>query len=204
LDVAVGPMNIHDGSALEPALGDAEVRGINPEVVLADSHYGSDENLAKAKIQDIEVISPSMPPKGSKQEKLTLEHFELDEHGRVVRCPQGHAPLMTSVAEDEIQVLFEAAQCAGRPLHASCCASAVDREEPRRQYTRARQRARRLYDHSDESKGQYQRRAAIEGTVSRLKYQMHITLLRCRGRAAVGCATFLRALGLNIVRVGAY
>lgn len=77
--VAVGPMNVHDGSALRPALDDAEVREIMPEVVLADSHYGSNENLAEAKRQGVEPVSPSMPPKGSKQEKLTLESFELDE-----------------------------------------------------------------------------------------------------------------------------
>ena len=32
--VAVGPMNVHDGSALEPALDDAEARAIKPEVLL--------------------------------------------------------------------------------------------------------------------------------------------------------------------------
>lgn len=43
--VAVGPMNVHDGSSLDPALADAESRKIKPSVELADSHYGSNENL---------------------------------------------------------------------------------------------------------------------------------------------------------------
>ena len=150
-------MNVHDGSSLEPALADAEARGIKPKVVLADSHYGSNENLEKASVQGVEVVSPSMPPKGSKQEKLTLEHFELDGDGRVVRCPQGHEPVMTSVGGDKIQVLFDAATCAACPLHQSCCASAVDRKEPRHQYThdRVRQRARRLGDASDAFRDRY-------------------------------------------------
>jgi Transposase DDE domain/Transposase domain (DUF772) len=204
--VAVGPMNVHDGSSLEPALADAEARGIKPKVVLADSHYGSNENLEKASLQGVELVSPSMPPKGSQQERLTLEHFELDGDGRVVRCPQGHAPVMTSAGGDKIQVLFDAATCASCPLHQSCCASAVDRKEPRYQYThdRVRQRARRLRDRSDEFRDRYRWRSGIEGTMSRFKYQMGMASLRIRGRLAVGYVTFLRALGLNIHRVAAY
>jgi hypothetical protein len=40
--------------------------------------------------------------------------------------------------------------------------------------------------------------------MSRFKHQMGMAALRVRGRAAVGYATFLRALGLNIHRVAAY
>jgi hypothetical protein len=204
--IAVGPMNIHDGSALEPALSDAEVRGIKPEVVLVDSHYGSNDNLAKASTQGVDLVSPSMPAKGSKQEKLTLEHFELDEQGLVIRCPQGHAPVMTSIGLEKLQVLFDAATCAACPLHQSCCASAVDRNQPRYQYThdRVSQRARRLHDQTDEFRGRYRWRSGIEGTMSRFKYQMGMVALRVRGKAAVGYTTFMRALGLNIHRVASY
>jgi hypothetical protein len=137
---------------------------------------------------------------------LTLEHFELDEHGLVVRCPQGHAPVTASAGEDKLQVLFDDGACVACPLHPSCCASAVDRKEPSYQYTRdrVRQRERRLHDQRDEFKDRYRWRAGIEGTMSRLKHQMHMAALRVRGRAAVGYATFLRALGLNIYRVAAY
>ena len=204
--VAVGPMNVHDGSALEPALADVEAREIKPEILLADAHLGSNDNLETASSQGVELVSPSMPAKGSKQEKLTLEHFELDVHGLVLRCPQGHAPVMTSAGEGKLQVLFDRATCAACPLHQSCCASAVDRKEPRYQYTRdrVRQRERRLHDQADEFKERYRWRAGIEGTMSRFKHQMHMAALRVRGRAAVGYTTFLHALGLNIHRVAAY
>ena len=204
--VAVGPMNVHDGSSLEPALADAEARKIKPSVVLADSHYGSNENLERAKQQGVEVVSPSMPPKGSKQEKLTLERFELDEAGRVTRCPQEHRPVMTSVGADKIQVLFDATACLACPFHNSCCASAVGRQEPRHQYThdRVRQRARRLADQSDAFRDRYRWRSGIEGTMSRLKHQMGMASLRVRGRSSVAYVAFLLALGLNIRRVVAY
>lgn len=204
--VAVGPMNVHDGSALGPALADAEAREIRPEVVLADSHYGSNENLAEAKRQGVELVSPSMPPKGSKQEKLTLESFELDEQGRVVRCPQGHVPVMTSIAKDKLQVVFDEATCGACAFRNLCCASAVGRKTPRHQYThdRVRQRTRRLGDHTEAFRERYRWRSGIEGTMSRLKYQMRMASLRIRGRAAVRYVSFLRALGLNIRRVEAY
>ena len=204
--VAVGPMNVHDGSSLEPALADVEARKIKPSVVLADSHYGSNENLERAKQQGVEVISPSMPPKGSKQEKLTLERFELDEAGRVTRCPQGHRPVMTSVGPDKIQVLFDASDCSSCPFRSSCCASAVGRQEPRHQYThdRVRQRARRLADQSDAFRDRYRWRSGIEGTMSRLKHQMGMASLRVRGRSLVAYVAFLLALGLNIHRVATY
>ncbi|WP_237170636.1 transposase [Paludisphaera borealis] len=79
-------------------------------------------------------------------------------------------------------------------------------KEPRYRYThdRVRQRARRLGDKSDEFREGYRWPSGIEGTMSRFKHQMRMASLRIRGRRAVGYVTFLRALGLNIHRVGAY
>jgi hypothetical protein len=204
--IAVGPMNVHDGSALEPALADAEARGIKPETLLGDSHYGSEENLKEATLRGVEVIAPAMPPKGSKQEKITLEDFDLDDRGHVTRCPGGHAPLSTSEGRDRIQALYDAASCAGCPLRGGCPASAVGRKEQRFQYTRdrVRNRERRLGERTKGFRDRYRWRSGIEGTMSRLKYQMRLASLRVRGRASVSYRTFLRALGLNIHRVAAY
>jgi hypothetical protein len=112
---------------------------------------------------------------------------------------------MTGVGDEKLKVLFDAATCAACPLHQSCCASAVDRNQLRYQYThdRVSQRARRLHDLTDEFRGRYRWRAGIEGTISRFKYQMGMVALRVRGKAAVGYTTFMRALGLNIHRVAA-
>jgi hypothetical protein len=82
----------------------------------------------------------------------------------------------------------------------------VGRKERRFQYTRdrVRHRARRLRDRTEAFRDRYCWRSGIEGTMSRLKYQMGMASLRVRGRAAVAYKTFLRALGLNIHRVAAY
>jgi hypothetical protein len=142
--VAVNPLTSHDKDALEPALDDAKQRGVKPDSLLADSHYGSNECLKKGQERGVEVVSPSMPPKGKRQGKLTLEDFEVDSEGRVVHCPMGCAPRETRVADVRIQVLFDPACCASCPRQGDCPAAAVGRREQRWQYThdRVKQRAR--------------------------------------------------------------
>jgi hypothetical protein len=203
--VAIGKLNTHDGAALMPALDDTEARGIKPEVVLADTHYGSNENLRRAAVRGAEVVAPAMTAKGSKRGQLTLERFELDGDGHILRCPGGHAPISTSGGSDKIQALFDAATCSACPLLSACPASAVGRREARYQYTpdRVRQRERRLRDRTDGFRERYRWRSGIEGTMSRLKYRMGLASLRVRGLASVSYRTFLRALGLNIHRIAA-
>lgn len=204
--VAVGKMNVHDQAALEPALQDTDTRGIKPEQLLADSHYGSNDCLEQGLQQQVKIVAPSMTAKGKLQGKLTLEDFELDTEGRVLRCPAGHAPLETSVAEVRLQVLFDAATCQACPYRDQCLLSAVGRNGQRYQYThdRVRQRQRRLNEASEEFRSRYRWRAGIEATMSRFKYQMGMASLRVRGFAKISYAACLRALGLNIRRVAVY
>ena len=62
-----------------------------PQEVLADSLYGSDENCEAAKEMGVEVVSPVM---GTPTEKVRLlTEFEFAESGKVLQCPQGHAPV---------------------------------------------------------------------------------------------------------------
>ncbi len=203
--VPIGKLNTHDSAALVPALDDTETRGIKPAVVLADTHYGSNENLRRAAGRGVEVVAPAMTAKGSKRGQLTLERFELDENGHILRCPGGHAPISTSGGADKIQALFDAAVCSACPLLSACPASAVGRREARYQYTpdRVRQHERRLGDRTEGFRERYRWRSGIEGTMSRLKYQMGLASLRVRGLASVSYRTFLRALGLNIRRIAA-
>ena len=204
--VAVDKLTMHDQDALEPALDDADRRGLKPKELLADSHYGSNECLAKGRERGVEIVSPAMTAKGKLQGKLTLEDFELDGEGRVLRCPAGKEPMETSIADVRIQVLFDPVVCECCPHKDNCPAAAVGRSERRWQYNhdRVRQRERRRKDTSDEFRGRYRWRAGIEATMSRFKYQMGMARLRVRGMAKVTYTAMLRALGLNIHRVAAY
>ena len=203
--VAVGKMTEHDGHAVEPALDDVQARGITPESMLGDTHYGSNDVIAKASDRGVELMAPSMPPKGSQQGKYSLEDFELDEEGRMLRCPQGHAPVETHISEKRLQASFDLTLCSGCPMHALCPGSDT-RKGGRWQYTheRVRQRARRKREACAAFRDPYRWRAGTEGTMSRLKHQMGMGTLRVRGLGAVTYRVFLCVLGLNIFRVAAW
>ena len=204
--VAVNALTMHDKDALAPALEDTDQRGIKPTELLADSHYGSTECIEKGQEQNVEVVSPAMTAKGTLQGRFTLEDLELQEDGRVERCPAGKQPVETSVAGVRLQVIFATETCVNCPHKDRCPASAVGRGSIRYQYThdRVRQRYRRLADRSKEFRDRYRWRAGVEATMSRFKYQMGMARLRVRGMANMTYVAVLRALGLNIRRVAAY
>jgi hypothetical protein len=201
-------MTKQDWQAVEPALADVASGEIAPTSMLGDTHYGSEEDLQIAAQYGVELIAPATPPKGSKQGRLTLEQFELDAEGLVVRCPQGHAPISRHAAPTRFEVNFDSRICDACPVRAQCPAYSTTKntEKARWQYTRERvqTRQRRLNEQSEQFKDRYRWRAGIEGTMSRLKRQMHLGRLRVRGMDAVRYAVFLRALGLNIRRVAAF
>ena len=203
--VAVNDITVHDQEALGPAFKDTGNRTVKPAELLADSHYGSTEAVANASEQGVTIVAPAMTAKGKMLGKLTLEDFELDEDGRVMRCPEGHAPIESSVANVRLQVLFDAEVCNACPHKSRCMMSASGRRFRRYQYThdRVRQQRRRLNEKTDAFRCRYRWRAGIEATMSRFKHQMGMAHLRVRGMAKISYVAFLRALGLNIHRVAA-
>jgi len=202
--VSVHKMTVQDTRRLTPAVDDVEQRGVQPEQLLADSHYGSNDHMQNMADRNIELVSPAMPPKGSKQDRLTLEQFELDGRGLIVRCPAGHQPLTATHGEKKVQARFDDATCQSCPLLTSCPVrtSLMRGSSARWQYTHQRvaMRERRLADQSKAFKQVYRWRAGIEATMSRLKHQMRLAHMRVRGAAAVTYRVMLRALGLNIHR----
>lgn len=77
----------HDTHALIPALESAEERGLAPAEVLADSLYGSDDNVQQAKEMEVDVISPVMGT--TKKEGLSAFRFLL--RGRFSLAPRDTA-----------------------------------------------------------------------------------------------------------------
>lgn len=205
--VAVDPLTMHDKDALVPALTDTEQRDQKPKELLADSHYGSMECLAEGKRREVEIISPAQTAKGKLQGNLTLEDFDLNDEGLIQRCPKGQQPVETSIAAARLQVRFDVAVCTTCPLREKCPASAATKRKTKRfQYTheRVRLRERRLKEDCNEFRDRYRWRAGVEATMSRFKYQMRMAHLRIRGMKATTFTAFLRALGLNILRVAVW
>jgi hypothetical protein len=206
--VSVHDMTEHDRSAVPRALEDLSAREVTPAVMLGDTHYGSEDCIKKAAAQGVELVAPATPPKGAKQGRLTLEQFELDEQGAVVRCPQGHRPMEVRAGSTRFEVRFDPAVCDGCSQRTQCPAycTARGKKLSRWQYSRDRvmTRQRRLQEKEATFTSRYRWRAGIEGTISRLKHQMGLANLRVRGMVATSYTVVLRALGLNIRRVAAF
>ncbi len=205
--VSVNKMTIHDGHRLPDALDELAARSLTPKVMLADSHYGCDDNMALTKERDIDLVAPARPAKGARSGRITLEDFVLDDRGLVVRCPNDVAPVSVSAATVKLQARFDLSICRACS-HAQQCpvkAARNDSQFARFQYTpkRAAYQKRRLYEKSEAFRDIYRWRAGIEATMSRLKRQMNMTNLRIRGMSAMRYVVHLRALGLNIHRCAA-
>ena len=205
--VEVHKMTVHDGHRLADALDDLSERALTPAVMLGDSHYGSSDNMALTREQNINLVAPARPPKGAVSGRLTLEDFTLNEEGLVLRCPNNVEPVSASLAKAKLQARFDLSICQKCPDILRCPVQAAKRDGQfsRFQYTpaRAANQKRRLYEQSDAFRDVYRWRAGIEATTSRLKYQMNLAHLRIRGMPAMRYVVNLRALGLNIRRCAA-
>lgn len=204
--VSVGAMNAHDSVALMPAIEDARQRQLAPQTVLGDTHYGTQENCRQAGAAGVELLAPAQPPKD--RQKLALEDFELDEHDRVLRCPQGQIPLSTSVMEKNKQAMFDRGICQACPLRKGCPVQdprSAQAKAMRVQYDQQRleMRQRRLKEKEPAFAKRYRWRAGIEGTMSRLKHVMGMARLRVRSLVKVSYVVYLKALGLNLFRCAA-
>ena len=56
--VAVHKMTVHDGHRLPNALDDLADRSLTPKVLLADSHYGSADNMTLTQMRSIVLTAP--------------------------------------------------------------------------------------------------------------------------------------------------
>ena len=205
--VTVHKMTVHDAHRLPDALDNLAARSLTPKVMLADSHYGCDDNMAMTKERNVDLIAPARPTKGARAGRITLEDFVLDDQGLVVRCANDVAPVSVSGATVKLQARFDLSICRACPYVQRCPVQAAkhDGQFARFQYTpkRAAYQKRRLYEKSDAFRDIYRWRAGIEATMSRLKRQMNMANLRVRGMSTMRYVVHLRALGLNIHRCAA-
>jgi hypothetical protein len=191
-----------DANALIPAIESAHERELAPKEVLADSLYGSDENIETVNEKGVEIISP---PMGSEKEgTLGLSDFHLEKSGKVIGCPQGHAPLHVKKKKTRYCAAFDLAHCNGCPNQAICPADRGKKAFYLR-FTDKQLRIalRRSAVETDEFKDRYRWRAGVEATMSEFDRRTGVKRLRVRGFKAVRFSAILKALGLNILRAAA-
>jgi competence protein ComGF len=192
-----------DAHALLPAIADTQERNLAPELILADTLYGGDDNVETAMEQGVEVIAPVMG-RSSKKE-LNLSDFILSETGKVTACPQGKAPNEIKLVKDKQRAFFDREACGGCPLNEKCPVKMTKRKSWLEYDEKALRLAkRRAYEKTDEFLNIYRHRAGIEGTNSFAKRRTGMEELRIRGKTAVSFAVSLKLTGINILRSSAF
>jgi hypothetical protein len=200
--VDVEPACAHDVHALIPALEAVNARDLKPTQVLADSLYGSEDNLEQAKGMGVEVISPAM---GSyREDRLPLSDFSFTGQGEVVHCPQGQEPKKVRRKKERFRVAFDSNQCALCPLLARCPARPGKKHHYLAyEYKTFRLARRRQEEQTATFKNRYRYRSGVEATMSALDRKTGIKNLRVRGLKAVRYCVNLKATGVNIFRAAA-
>jgi hypothetical protein len=200
--VQVEPANKSDAHALLPAIKETEESGHKPEKLLADTTYGSDENVAAAAEEGVELLSP-VHGSGAKCDRIELKEFDLDlDEKSPCKCPEGQESKARYKTEHgSYMVVFDRAICI-RCRQRHRCPVKINSQSSRLRYRpkQARLAERRAYEKTDEFRRRYRWRAGIEATMSRYKSLTGGGRVRYRGLPRVTFAATLKALGLNIHR----
>ena len=195
--VDVESANESDANALLPALESTARRGLAPETVLADSLYGSDGNVEKAKEMDVEVVAPTM---GKSIREMDLSDFEFSDEGDLLSCPAGHAPQRLKRNRRRRSVGFDAGQCSNCPRLKDCPVKPGRRYYLRYSDKDLRLARRRANEKSPEFRELYRYRSGVEATMSEYDRRTGVKRLRVRGSPAVRVSAKLKAMGINILR----
>ena len=188
-----------DSNALIPAIEDATKRELAPEQLLADSAYGGDDNVEKAKEHGVEVVSPTM---GTQSQAIGLADFVFSDSDEITACPEGKNPLRTKIGKHGGKIVhFDKAVCDFCPKQSDCPVKRVKQSATISYDAKALRLARRRAKEKTEAfREVYRFRAGAEGTMSDLDRITGIKHLRVRGMRQVGLAAVLKATGLNVLR----
>ncbi len=206
--VAVEGAHLHDGQALAPAVRSLKERDMLPDIMMADTSYGSDDNVQYAARLGVELIAPA--PGGGAAERLGLEDFEIEETaGEILSCPAGEKPIAVRRSlSDKLRTyicvaVFDVNDCLACE-HAPICPKCFkeDTAEVRYDEKQLRLALRRRHEKTEEFREKYRWRSGIEATNSRYKSQTGAGRLRVRSMPRVRYAEKMKALGLNILRCG--
>jgi hypothetical protein len=217
----------HDAPSLTPVLADLQAKDLLPEQMLADTAYGSDENVQAAATLGVELVAP-MPgaepqsadtptsdtptatATATPMEKLTIDDFSVDERtGKVGACPSGRLPLNVlynqGPNQDKTTIEMKPEDCGSCPFREACPMQKTKQGKYQLDYTpkQRRQEERRREEDTDAFRTRYKKRSGLESTNGGLKRKHGLGKLRVRGRPAVRHALYLKVAGWNLHRATA-
>ena len=184
--VSVEPAHCPDQDALKPMLDQLDTNDRQPELLFADTLYGSDENVEAAAQQGIDLQSPVSGVTPGNAADLTIDDFVIDDDRHVIqRCPAGHEPLSSQYDSEQDQTVTEMApcDCAGCDFFDQCPVKKV-RERYIATHSPAQRRlaARRAEQSTTAFAENYSIRGGGESVNSALKRMTGMGRLRVRGR----------------------
>ncbi len=197
--IKVEAANESDANALLPAIKDAGKRDLAPTELLADTLYGSDDNVEKAKELGITVIAPVM---GAKESAMALADFTFSDTDQLIACPEQQVPIKSkSGKQGGTTAYFDKAICDTCRRQSECpakrdkksCTISYDAKSLRLSRRRKREKEEAFTE-------KYRYRSGIEGTMSDLDRITGLKHLRVRRMPQVRLAATLKATGLNILR----
>jgi hypothetical protein len=202
------PAHVSDVHATLSAIDAVQQRGLGPQQLLADTLYGSDENVLEAKARGVELVTPAAGGPAEdvlgQGNAIGLEDFTIDKKGTLVCCPQGQVPSKTSCARGETTVCFSHKICGACPDQLRCAVRwSKDGYTIRISPKKLRLARRRAREKTPAFRAVYRWRAGIEATMSHLKNLTGAGRLRYRGLRLVRYCIKLKAAGLNIFRAAA-
>ena len=197
-----------DEAATLPMVDDLSERDLEPKELIADTTYGSTENVLACRERGIELVAPvaGSGVEAPKEAELTVGDFEIDPEARQkTRCPRGCTAERETrnVKRDKMVAVFSADSCRECP-HAGNCPARRRKKGDRvlRTTLKAAELARRRkYQETEEFRERYAPRAGIEATNSELKRGHGLGRLRVRGFLRVRLAVYLKALACNVKRM---
>lgn len=198
------PADRPDSEALEPMLDQLEAHDRQPDILYADTHYGSDENVTLAAERGVDLQSPVAGTSPQNPEALTVDDFAIDEATETVeRCPNGCEPVSSEhdASTGVTTTVMRPSDCHGCAFATQCPVRNVHGRFVLRHTARQRRlAARRAEQATDAFRNNYAIRGGGESVNSGLKRRTGMGRLRVRGSPRVRMAVFLRCAGWNVLR----
>ncbi len=188
-------------------------RGYRPREHLVDTGYMSAEHLVSVREHGIDLVGPVAVERSWQAQTaqgFDSTAFVIDWEACQARCPQGHHSQKwqrrDTVHGSAIHFRFSRTDCRACPARAQCTQSAT---LPRSltiypqpafealQAARQRQQTREFWE-------RYARRAGVEGTMVQGNARVDLRHARFVGLAKTHLQHLCTALGLNVLRLGAW
>lgn len=192
-----------DPKAVEPVLNVLAQNDVMPEVLFADTAYGSDENVQKCESKGVEMVSPTPGQKSGDAYAINSDDFVIAENSHEVECcPRGETPLETirDDARETTLVVMPATSCGTCPQRTECPVKCRPDGNYEYRFTDKQRRleSRRREEATDVFRERYRKRSGIEATNSMLKRVTGMGRLRIRGSPGVFHSILLKVAGWNL------